>query len=338
MTEAKVANLALQGGGTHGAFTWGVLERLLEEPGLEIEGVSATSAGAMNAVVLAHGMTTGGREGAKNALADFWARVAEVARTSLLQPSWYDRLTQNHRLDYSPSYYFFDMLSRVFSPYQTNPLNYNPLRSLLERAVDFEGLRRSSAIKLFLCATNVCTGKVRVFTDDEVCVQHVLASACLPFFHQAIEVGGEYFWDGGYMGNPALFPLIYNCHSRDILVIHINPTERRQLPRTAQEIINRINEISFNSSLFREMRAIAFVTKLIDEGKITDMSLKRMLIHAIEADDVMERLGPASMLNADWDFLAHLRDTGRARADTWLKAHLPMVGVESTVDIRAKYL
>jgi NTE family protein len=338
MTEAKVANLALQGGGTHGAFTWGVLERLLEEPGLEIEGVSATSAGAMNAVVLAHGMTTGGREGAKNALADFWARVAEVARTSLLQPSWYDRLTQNHRLDYSPSYYFFDMLSRVFSPYQTNPLNYNPLRSLLERAVDFEGLRRASAFKLFLCATNVRTGKVRVFTNDEVGVQHVLASACLPFFHQAIEVDGEYFWDGGYMGNPALFPLIYNCQSRDILVIHINPTERRQLPRTAQEIINRINEISFNSSLFREMRAIAFVTKLIDEGKITDMSLKRMLIHAIEADDVMERLGPASMLNADWDFLAHLRDTGRARADTWLKAHLPMVGVESTVDIRAKYL
>jgi len=338
MTEAKVANLALQGGGTHGAFTWGVLERLLEEPGLEIEGVSATSAGAMNAVVLAHGMTVGGREGAKNALADFWARVAEVARTSLLQPSWYDRLMQNHRLDYSPSYYFFDMLSRVFSPYQTNPLNYNPLRSLLERAVDFEGLRSGSAIKLFLCATNVCTGKVRVFTNDEVCVQHVLASACLPFFHQAIEVGGEYFWDGGYMGNPALFPLIYNCQSRDILVIHINPTERRQLPRTAQEIINRINEISFNSSLFREMRAIAFVTKLIDEGKITDSGLKRMLIHAIEADDVMERLGPASMLNADWDFLTHLRDTGRERADRWLKTHLPMVGVESTVDIRTKYL
>jgi NTE family protein len=338
MPEAKPANLALQGGGTHGAFTWGVLERLLEEPGFEIEGVSATSAGAMNAVVLAYGLTIGGREGGRQALADFWGSIGEIARTSFLQPSWYDRLTQNHRLDYSPSYYFFDMLSRIFSPYQMNPMNYNPLRSVLERAVDFERLRRSSAIKLFLCATNVRTGKVRIFTNEEMCVKRVLASACLPFLYQAIEIDGEYFWDGGYMGNPALFPLIYECRSRDILVIHINPTERRQLPRSAQEIINRINEISFNSSLFREMRAIAFVTKLIDDGKITDGSLRRMLIHAIEADDVMEKLGPASMLNADPGFLTHLRDTGRERADRWLKAHLPRLGVESTVDVRSKYL
>ena len=338
MPEAKPANLALQGGGTHGAFSWGVLERLLEEPGFDIEGVSATSAGAMNAVVLAHGLTIGGREGAKQALANFWGRVGEMAKTSFLQPSWYDRLTQNHRLELSPSYYFFDMLSRIFSPYQMNPLNYNPLRSVIERTVDFAGLRRRSAIKLFLCATNVRTGKVRVFTNDEVSVECVLASACLPFLQQAVEVDGEYFWDGGYMGNPALFPLIYGCESRDIVVVHINPTERRQLPRTAQEIINRINEISFNSSLFREMRAIAFVSKLIDDGKITDGSLKRMLIHAIEADDVMERLGPASMLNADWGFLTHLRDTGRERADRWLKVHLPMVGIESSVDVRTKYL
>jgi NTE family protein len=338
MPEAKPANLALQGGGTHGAFSWGVLERLLEEPGFEIEGVSATSAGAMNAVVLAHGLSIGGREGGKQALADFWGGIGELARTSFLQPSWYDRLTQNHRLDYSPSYFFFDMLSRMFSPYQMNPLNYNPLRSVLERAVDFERLRRSSAIKLFLCATNVRTGKARIFTNEEMCVKRVLASACLPFLYQAVEIDGEYFWDGGFMGNPALFPLIYGCQSRDILVIHINPTERRQLPRTAQEIINRINEISFNSSLFREMRAIAFVSKLIDDGKITDGSLKRMLIHAIDADDVMEQLGSASMLNADPGFLSHLRDTGRERADRWLKTNLPMLGIESTVDVRGKYL
>jgi NTE family protein len=338
MAQAKLVNLALQGGGTHGAFTWGVLERLLEEPGFEIDGVSATSAGAMNAAVLAHGLSAGGRDGAMQALTDFWRRLAQVAKSSFLQPSWYDRMTHNHRLDYSPGYYFFDMLSRVFSPYQMNPLNYNPLRSVLEQVVDFDGLRRRCAIKLFLCATNVRTGKVRVFTNDEICVNRVLASACLPIFSQAVEIDGEYFWDGGYMGNPALFPLIYGCESRDIIVIHINPTERYQLPKTAQEIINRINEISFNSSLFREMRAIAFVTKLIDDGKITDGSLKRMLIHAIDADDVMERLGPASMLNADWDFLTHLRDTGRSRAEQWLKSHLGMVGIESTVDIRAKYL
>ena len=182
------------------------------------------------------------------------------------------------------------------------------------------------------------TGKVRVFTSDEICVAHLLASACLPNFSQAVEIDGEYFWDGGYMGNPALFPLIYGCQSCDIIVVHINPTERPEIPRTAQGIINRINEISFNSSLFREMRAIAFVSKLIDEGKITDGSLKRMLIHAIDADDVMQGLGPMSKLNADWDFLMHLHDIGRERADRWLKSNLGMLGIESTVDIRAKYL
>jgi NTE family protein len=338
MAETKIANLALQGGGSHGAFTWGVLERLLEEPRLEIDGVSATSAGAMNAAVLAHGLTVGGREGACDALADFWRRVARLAKSSLLQPSWYDRMTHNHRLEHSPSYFIFDMLSRVFSPYQINPFNYNPLRSVLEQAVDFEGLRRRCAIKLFLCATNVRTGKVRVFTNNEICAARVLASACLPLFSQAVEVEGEHFWDGGYVGNPALFPLIYGCQSRDIIVVHINPYERKEIPRTAQEIISRINEISFNSSLFREMRAIAFVTKLIDDGKLSDDSLKRMLIHAIEADDVMQELGPTSTLNADWDFLLHLHDVGRNRAEQWLDAHLDTVGIESTVDIRAKYL
>jgi NTE family protein len=338
ITDTKIANLALQGGGSHGAFTWGVLERLLDEPRFEIDGVSATSAGAMNAVVLAHGLTVGGRAGAKSALADFWQRVAAIAKSSFLQPSWYDRMTHNHRLEHSPSYFFFDMLSRVFSPYQLNPLNYNPLRPVLEQVVDFEGLRRQCAIKLFLCATNVRTGKIRVFTNNEICVQRVLASACLPFFSQAVEIEGEHFWDGGYMGNPALFPLIYGCQSRDIIVIHINPTERRDIPRTAQEIINRINEISFNSSLFREMRAIAFVTRLIDDAKLTDGSLRRTLIHAIEANDVMQELGPTSTLNADWDFLLHLHDVGVSRADEWLKEHLETVGIESTVDIRAKYL
>ena len=216
--------------------------------------------------------------------------------------------------------------------------NYNPLKSLLEDVVDFEGLRRRCAIKLFLCATNVRTGKVRVFTNEEICVTRVLASACLPHLSQAVEIDGEHFWDGGYMGNPALFPLIYGCKSRDIVVVHVNPTERREIPRTAQAIINRINEISFNSSLFREMRAIAFVTRLIDEGKVADGSLKRILIHAIEADDVMQGLGPMSQLNADWRFLMHLHDIGQERAARWLVSHVEMVGIESTVDVRAKYL
>ena len=338
MTETRVANLALQGGGTHGAFTWGVLDRLLKEPRFEIEGISATSAGAINAVVLAHGLTVGGREGAIAALADFWQRVATAAERSGLQPPWYDPARRNRALEYSPALVFFDLMSRVLSPYQFNPCNYNPLKSLLEEVVDFEGLRRRCAIKLFLCATNVRTGKVRVFSNEDICVTRVLASACVPLLSQAVEIDGEYFWDGGYMGNPALFPLIYGCKSPDIIVIHVNPTERLEIPRTAQEIINRINEISFNSSLFREMRAIAFVTRLIDEGKVTDGSLKRILIHAIEADDVMQGLGPMSQLNADRRFLTHLHDIGQARAARWLEVHLDAVGVESTVDVRAKYL
>ncbi len=310
----------------------------MQEPRFEIDGISATSAGAINAVVLAHGLSTGGRDGAINALAGFWQRVAELAKASALQPSWYDLAARTHGLDHSPAYFFLDLLSRVFSPYQLNPLNYNPFKSLLEQTVDFERLRRDCPIKLFLCATNVGSGKIRVFAREEICVRHVLASACLPLLSQAIEIDGEYFWDGGYVGNPALFPLIYECESRDIIVIHLNPTERADIPRTAQEIINRINEISFNSSLFRELRAIAFVTKLIDDHKVADGSLRRTLLHAIEADDVIEKLAPTSKLNADWSFLMHLRDIGNARADRWLKVHLDMVGVESTVDLRAKYV
>ena len=336
--ETRRVNLALQGGGAHGAFTWGVLDRLLNDPRLEIDGISATSAGAVNAVVLAHGLTVGGREGAANLLAEFWQRVAQVAEWGALRPSWLDRLTRNYGLEHSPSYFLFDLMARVFSPYQFNPCNYNPLKPLLENVVDFEGLRRRCAIKLFVCATNVRTGKLRVFTNEEICATHVLASACLPLYSQAIEVAGEHYWDGGYLGNPALFPLIYGCKSPDIIVVHINPSERPAIPKTAQEIINRINEISFNSSLLREMRAIAFVTRLIDEGKVTDGSLKRMFVHAIEADDAMQQLGPMSQFNAEWDFLRYLHDIGAERAERWLATHLDRVGEASTVDIRAKYL
>ncbi|MBI3434661.1 MAG: patatin-like phospholipase family protein [Proteobacteria bacterium] len=336
--DNKLANLALQGGGAHGAFTWGVLDRLLEEPRFDIDGVSATSAGAMNAVVLAHGLTVGGREGARQALSDFWRRVSKAGRGSPLQPSWYDRLTHNHSLDHSPAFMVFDLMSRLFSPYQLNPLNYNPLKPVLEAVVDFERLRRECAIRLFLCATNVRSGKVRVFDNKEICVDQVLASACLPFLYQAVEIDGEHYWDGGYMGNPALFPLIYNCASRDIIIIHINPIERQELPKTAQEILSRINEISFNSSLFRELRAIAFVTKLIDDMKVDGGGLKRMLIHSIEADDVMQGLGAPSKLNADWDFLMRLHTIGRERAERWLGSNFAKLGAQSSVDIRAKYL
>jgi NTE family protein len=334
----KRINLALQGGGAHGAFAWGVLDRLLEEEALEIEGISATSAGAMNAVVLAHGLTGGGRAGAREALRSFWKRIARVAQMSPLQPSPWDRLMHNHGLTNSPAFLWLDLLSRLSSPYQFNRWNYNPLGDVLRSSVDFDRLRRSSAVKLFLSATNVRTCKVRVFECADISADAVLASACLPFLFQAVEIDGEHYWDGGYMGNPAIFPLIYGCKSEDVVVVHINPINRPDVPETATEIMNRINEISFNSSLMREMRAIAFVGRLIDEGKLVDPEMKRMRMHAIDAEDVMQALGVASKLNADWEFLTHLHDIGRRRAEAWLEASFDRLGVEGTVDLRARYV
>jgi len=337
--STKTINLALQGGGAHGAFTWGVLDRLLEDERIAFEGVSATSAGAMNAVVLAYGLTEGGHAGARKALEGFWRRVSHAAAVGPLQPTWLDRLTGNRSLEWSPAFLMFDLMSRVLSPYQFNPGNRNPLYDVLVQSVDFDRLRSSVCpLKLYLSATNVRTGKIQVFDNDVVCPQRVLASGCLPFLFQAIEIDGEHYWDGGYMGNPAIFPLIYNSRSRDVLIIHINPRERAELPTTAAEIMNRVNEISFNSSLMREMRAISFVTKLIDDSATGLRKLKRMLIHSIAADEIMSKLGVASKLNGDWDFLTYLRDAGRQHADAWLATNFDSLGRRSTIDIRKEYL
>ena len=334
----KTVNLALQGGGAHGAFGWGVLDRLLEDERVKFDGVSATSAGAMNAAVLAFGLASGGREGAKTALANFWRRVAHASLLSPLQPTMIDRMMHNHSLELSPVFFWFDIMTRMFSPYELNPFNNNPLRRVLEDSVDFEKIRKDSPIKLFLSATNVRQGKVRVFETGEVTSDVVLASACLPFMFQAIEIEGEPYWDGGYMGNPAIFPLIYNCDSRDVVVVHINPIMRAETPRNARDILNRINEISFNSSLMREMRAISFVTSLIDDGAISDKKMKRMYVHSIESEEFMRKLGVSSKLNPDWEFLTHLRDVGRESAEAWLTANFDALNERSTVDIGEKYL
>jgi NTE family protein len=333
----KTVNLALQGGGAHGAFAWGVLDRLLEDERIAFEGVSATSAGAMNAVVLADGLARGGRAAAREALATFWARIADAARFSPLQPLPIERLMHDHSLSLSPAFFFFDLMTKVLSPYQFNPFNFNPLRDTIAASVDFERVRKGP-LKLFLCATNVRTGKVKIFTQKEMCVDRTLASACLPFMFQAVEIQGEHYWDGGYMGNPAIFPLIYDCQSSDVVIVHINPIFRDCVPTTAHEIMNRINEISFNSSLMREMRAIAFVSKLIDDGHVHGDHLRRMLIHAIEAEEFMRELSVTSKLNADWEFLCHLRDVGREAAGKWLAASFDALGAQSTIDIREKYL
>ena len=335
----KPVSLALQGGGAHGAFTWGVLDRLCEEPRISIEGISATSAGAMNGAVFASGLAKGGREGARTALEAYWKRVARAGESSPLRPSVFDRLFGFTSPDQSPAFLAFDLMTRMLSPYQFNPLNLNPLRTVLQQSVDFDALRSDKCpVKLFLSATNVRTGKVKIFENNDITADAVLASSCLPFLFQAIEIDGEAYWDGGYMGNPAIFPLIYGCESHDVVIVHINPIERKKLPRTASEIMNRINEISFNSSLMREMRAVSFVTKLIDDGKLNDPSFSRMLIHAIADDDVMRSLGVASKMSTEWEFLTGLRDTGRACADAWIAQNFDQLGNSSTVDIGAIYL
>ncbi len=335
----KIINLALQGGGAHGAFTWGVLDRLLEDERIAFEGISATSAGAMNAVALAYGFTEGGREGARKTLANFWRGVSHAAALSPLQPTPLDRATHNHSMDMSPAYMVFDLLTRSLSPYEFNPFNYNPLRGVLEQMVDFERLRAASAVKLFLCATNVRTGKIKVFGNDELSVDAVLASSCLPFLFHSVEIDGEHYWDGGYVGNPAIFPLIYNCDCRDVVVVHSNPIARASVPRTARDIQNRINEISFNSSLMREMRTIAFVSDLIYDGQVKDGALPRIHIHGIETEEFMCGLGVSSKLNADWEFLTHLRDIGREQAKRWLAESFDRLNNNESKDgFRAKFV
>jgi NTE family protein len=323
----------------HGAFTWGVLDRLLEDDRLEIEGVSAASAGAMNGAVLAYGLLKDGESGARQALHDFWRAVSESAeRYNPLR--WLPWLKGSHSfgLDHSPLYAFADMMLRVFSPYQFNPHNLNPLREVLESQVDFAALRKACPILLYLCATNVETGKIRVFTAEDICSDAVLASACVPTLFHAVKIAGEHYWDGGYMGNPAIYPLIYHCKTRDVVIVHINPLVRRGVPVTAAEILNRVSEISFNSSLMREMRAIAFVTDLIQQGKLARDEMKEMLIHSIRSDAAMCALGISSKYNADWDFLCTLRDNGRREADAWLAQHYADIGQRSSIDIRKEFL
>jgi NTE family protein len=335
----RTLNLALQGGGAHGAFTWGVIDRLLEEDNLTFEGVVATSAGAMNAAVLAYGLAEGGRKGAQKALANFWRRVSHAAAFSPLQPSLLDRLTGSRSLEHSPAFLAFDLVTRLMSPYHFNPLNFNPLKQVLEQSIDLDAIRMSRCpLKVHVCATNVRTGKVKVFSNDELSIDALMASACLPFLFQAVEIDGEAYWDGGYMGNPAIFPLIYSCATPDVLIVHINPIERPDLPKSAIEILNRINEISFNSSLLREMRAIAFVTQLIDADIDMKLDLKRINVHGISDDETMRMLGVSSKLNADWGALTDLRDRGREKANEWLEANYDDIGKRSTVDIRERYL
>jgi len=334
----RTINLALQGGGSHGAFTWGVLDRLLEDGRVEFDSLCGTSAGAMNAVVLAAGWAENGRAGARERLERFWNGVADIGSFSPIQRTWLDRLAGNWRVDAWPGFLVMDLLGRVLSPYQTNPLNLNPVRDLLEGLVDIDQVRHASGLKLFLCATNVRSGKVKVFDTSELSIDAVMASACLPFVFQAVEVDGEHYYDGGYMGNPALFPLAYNSNCRDVLIVQINPLYRAEVPKTAREILDRVNEITFNSTLMREMRAVHFVNRLIAAGKLDHEAYRITRIHMIHGEEAMADLPASTKLNPERSFLHHLRDIGRRAAEEWLERDLGCVGVESSVDVRSLFL
>ncbi len=338
---ARPINLALQGGGAHGAFTWGVLDRLLVDGRGAIDGICGTSAGAMNAVLVAHGLMHGGHDGARATLADFWQRVSRMGallNPAALLPGADPVGNSGSQPGAAVQQWALESFTRMFSPYQFNPLNLNPLRDLLAQCVDFEALHHCGEVKLFLCATNVRSGKVRIFDNAHMSVDAVMASACLPHLFQAVEIDGEHYWDGGYMGNPVLFPLFYHTDTRDVVVVMVNQIRRENLPTTPAEIADRVNEISFNSSLMREMRAVEFVTSLIDGGAVKGKALKRMRLHAISAHEQMTGFSVASKLNADWEFLIQLRDIGRATAEAWLTANHARLGVDSTIDIKAEYL
>lgn len=329
----KPVNIALQGGGSHGAFSWGVLDRLIEDGRLEFSAISGTSAGAMNAVALADGWMRGGPDGAREKLHDFWRAVARKGQFSPVRRMPWDVLWGNWSIANSPSYLLFEALSRAVSPYIANPLNINPLREVVEEEIDFGNVRACSFAKLFLSATNVETGRLRVFETGEINADVVMASACLPQIFQAVVIDGEPYWDGGYGGNPALFPFFYATRTEDVLLVQINPVIREGIPTSAQEIQNRIDEITFNAALLREFRAIAFVKNLIAAGKLDGSHYRDIRMHRIDADEAFKDLSAASKVNAEWAFLEYLRDLGRSAAEDWLAEGFEAVGREATLDL-----
>jgi NTE family protein len=326
-----LVDLALQGGGSHGAYTWGVLDRFLEEPWLKIEGISGTSAGAMNAAVLAQGHAKGGAEGARAALDEFWGTVAKAALYSPFRRSPLDVLMGRWTMDTSPLFLAFDLAARVLSPYDLNPEGTNPLSEILADCIDFEDVR-GAPIRLFITATNVRTGRGRVFRNADITPDVLLASACLPTMFQAVEIDGEPYWDGGYSGNPTITPLVRECASRDTLLVQVNPIERGGTPRSAREILNRLNEVSFNATLLKELRMIAILRQVANPGNSEGAQWAEMRIHRISSE-IMTDLGYSSKLNAEWAFLSMLKDEGRRAAATFLDAHGDDLGHRSSLDL-----
>ena len=339
-SATKRVNLALQGGGAHGAFTWGVLDQLLTDDRLSIEGISGTSAGAVNAVMLADGLARGGREEARKRLADFWRAASSTGNLPALQREALQRLLSFAPLEGTPVQAWFNAVSRYFSPYDVNPLNINPLKDLIEHFVDFEALRACRDLQIFISATNVQTGRVRIFPREKITADAVMASACLPLLFRAVEIDGVPYWDGGYRGNPVIFPFFRTTNAEDVLVVQINPLVRHETPTSSSEIMNRINEITFNSPLIDEYRAIDFVARLIDQGRLPRGTgpgeYRRINVHRI----VLERFGTHfdafSKLSTDFDFFEMLQISGKRAARRFMDEHFDDIGKKSTVDLRAE--
>lgn len=335
----RLVSVAIQGGGSHGAFSWGVMDRLLEDGRFVIEGMTGTSAGGMNAVATAQGLMLGGPQKAREELRKFWEAIANAGKySSLNHPGPLDRMMGKHTMYNSAGFMVFDFLSRLFSPYELNPMGYDPLEATIEKCFDFEALRQYKGCKLFLCATHVATGKLQIFNMEELKKECLLATACLPTIHNAVKVNGEYYWDGGFIGNPVFFPLIYNCTSSDIIFIQLNPMAREKLPTTSREISDRLNEITNNASVVREMRAIHLISTLIDEGLLDSKRMKRIHMHVIQDEPTFRELGWSSKLNTDWNFLTYLFDQGRMAADRWIKEHFDTVGKRSSFSIEDEYV
>jgi NTE family protein len=329
----KVVNLALQGGGSHGAYTWGVLDALIEDERVEIGAISGASAGAMNAVVYAAGIMESGREGARRKLYDFWLSVSSEGTLSPTQRRLFDAWLRAWGSAFPQVSAMWDAMSQFASPYDLNPLNVNPLRDHLASLVDFDALRRDHELQLFVGATNVHTGRGEIFRRDVLTADHVMASACLPSLFQAVLIDGIPYWDGGFGGNPALWPLFYETSCRDQIIVQINPIERVQTPRTAQEIVDRVNEITFNAGLLAELRAADFVARLIDRGALRGDEYRRELLHRIGGEGQLETFSAASKMDVSWSFLATLRHLGCEAAKDWLADNYDAIGVRSTLDV-----
>lgn len=331
-------DLALQGGGSHGAFTWGVLDRLLEDESLSFGAISGTSAGALNAAVMLTGYAADGRQGARKALTDFWREISRSGGVfspfSATNPT---SGTHAFSVENLPGYQWMGSLFRSFSPYQFNPLNLNPLRDVVRRHVKLDALH-DCELNLFITATSVRTGQGRVFTGEDVTLDALMASACLPFLFQAVEIDGEPFWDGGYAGNPAIFPLIYDSQSLDVLLVRINPLMREGVPHRSMEIIDRVSEITFNATLISEMRAINFVSRLIKENKLDPRQYKDLRLHMVADDEGMTPFNANSKFSTDRVFLEQLFALGRAAADKWLLGERKFVGVKSSLDLEKTFL